>query len=164
NKALRALLDRNKNKVSGLSIQAINAKKAHVVKNNQDQVDTDALPEEEFTELQAQESWSSYAAHLRERGQLILASIMEADTPKLNGNHLVLRYPNLSMKEDLEKAQGQVLEHIKASLKNYTIELEIHVDKAVQKKYAYTDHEKFLKLVEKNPAIDLLRRNFDLEF
>ncbi|MBF4983555.1 DNA polymerase III subunit gamma/tau [Nonlabens mediterrranea] len=162
--ARKALLDRNKNKVSGLSIQAINAKKAHVVKNNQDQVDTDALPEEEFTELQAQESWSSYAAHLRERGQLILASIMEADTPKLNGNHLVLRYPNLSMKEDLEKAQGQVLEHIKASLKNYTIELEIHVDKAVQKKYAYTDHEKFLKLVEKNPAIDLLRRNFDLEF
>ncbi|EAS18989.1 DNA polymerase III gamma/tau subunit [Flavobacteria bacterium BBFL7] len=162
--ARKALLDRNKNKVSGLSIQAINAKKAHVVKNNHDQVDTDALPEEEFTELQAQESWSSYAAHLRERGQLILASIMEADTPKLNGNHLVLRYPNLSMKEDLEKAQGQVLEHIKASLKNYTIELEIHVDKAVQKKYAYTDHEKFLKLVEKNPAIDLLRRNFDLEF
>ena len=162
--ARKALLARNKNKVSGLSLQAINAKKAHVVKNNQDHIETDALPEEHFTEEEAQESWSSYAAHLRERGQLILASIMEADTPKLKGNKLVLRYPNLSMKEDLVKAQGQVLEHIKASLKNYTIELEIHVDKAVQKKYAYTDHEKFLKLVEKNPAIDLLRRNFDLEF
>ncbi len=162
--ARKALLDRNKNNVSGLSLQAINAKKAHVVKNNQDHIETDALPEENFTEHDAQECWSSYAAHLRERGQLILASIMEADTPKLNDHKLVLRYPNLSMKEDLEKAQGQVLEHIKAALKNYNIELEIHVDKAVQKKYAYTDHEKFLKLVEKNPAIDLLRRNFDLEF
>ncbi|WP_405351642.1 DNA polymerase III subunit gamma/tau [Nonlabens sp. Asnod3-H03] len=162
--ARKALLDRNKNNVSGLSLKAINAKKAHVVKNNQDQVQTDALPEESFTEQDAQQCWSSYAAHLRERGQLILASIMEADTPKLKDHKLVLRYPNLSMKEDLEKAQGQVLEHIKAALKNYTIELEIHVDKAVQKKYAYTDHEKFLKLVEKNPAIDLLRRNFDLEF
>ncbi|GAK91152.1 DNA polymerase III subunits gamma and tau [Nonlabens ulvanivorans] len=147
-----------------MSLQAINAKKAHVVKNNQDHIETDALPEENFTEQDAQECWSSYAAHLRERGQLILASIMEADTPKLIDHKLVLRYPNLSMKEDLEKAQGQVLEHIKAALKNYNIELEIHVDKAVQKKYAYTDHEKFLKLVEKNPAIDLLRRNFDLEF
>lgn len=161
--ARRALLSRNKNKVSGLSLKAISAKKAHVVKTSQDQVQEDALPEETFTEESAQETWISYAAHLRERGQLILASIMEADIPKLNGNKLVLRYPNLSMKEDLEKAQGQVLEHIKAALSNYNIELEIHVDKAVEKKYAYTDHEKFLKLVEKNPAIDLLRRSFDLE-
>jgi len=161
--ARKKLLDRNKNKVSGLSLKAISAKKAHVIKTTPDQVQEDALPEEPFTEESAQETWASYAVHLRERGQLILASIMEADTPKLKGNKLVLRYPNLSMKEDLEKAQGQVLEYVKAALNNYNIELEIHVDKTVEKKYAYTDHEKFLKLVDKNPAIDLLRRSFDLE-
>ncbi|MGJ8684466.1 MAG: DNA polymerase III subunit gamma/tau [Nonlabens sp.] len=161
--ARRALLEKRKNQVSGLSLQAISAKKAHVVKHSDKEVDAASLPEEKFTEEEAQATWSSYAAHLRERGQLILASIMEADTPKLEGEKLVLRYPNLSMKEDLEKAQGQVLEHVKAALSNYNIELEIHVDKAVEKKYAYTDHEKFLKLVEKNPAIDLLRRGFDLE-
>lgn len=161
--ARQALLNRNKDKVSGLSIQAINAKKAHVVHNTKDDHPADSLPEETFTEEKAQEVWAAYALHLRERGQLILASIMEADTPKLSAHQLILRYPNLSMKEDLEKAQGQVLEHIKAALQNYTIELKIHVDKAVEKKYAYTDHEKFMKLVEKNPAIDLLRQNFDLE-
>lgn len=161
--ARKALLEKRNNQISGLSLQGINAKKAHIVKNNDKEVSTDALPEDEFTEEQAQETWSSYAAHLRERGQLILASIMEADTPKLKDNKLVVRFPNLSMKEDLEKAQGQVLEHIKAALRNYSVEIEIHVDKTVQKKYAYTDHEKFLKLVDKNPAIDLLRRSFDLE-
>jgi DNA polymerase-3 subunit gamma/tau len=38
------------------------------------------------------------------------------------------------------------------------------VDKSVQKKYVYTDQEKFQKLVEKNPSVDLLRQAFDLEF
>jgi DNA polymerase-3 subunit gamma/tau len=68
------------------------------------------------------------------------------------------------MKEDLEKSQGQILEYLKRELNNYLIEFEITVDKSVTKKYVYTDQDKFTKLVEKNPAVDLLRRTFDLDF
>jgi DNA polymerase-3 subunit gamma/tau len=68
------------------------------------------------------------------------------------------------MKEDLEKNRGQILEFLKRELQNYNLDIEIIVDKSVQKRYVYTDQEKFQKLVDKNPSIDVLRKAFDLEF
>lgn len=160
----KALLAKSqKQQVSGLSIKAIQTKKEHVVKSQPEAVPKDELPVESFDEETAQKVWSAYAAHLRNRGQMILASIMDADQPKVNGNTFKLRFPNQSMKEDLEKEQGSILEHLKRELNNYEINISIAVDKSVQKKYVFTEKEKYEKLVEKNPAVDLLRRSFDLE-
>ena len=33
----------------------------------------------------------------------------------------------------------------------------------MEKQYAYTSHDKFEKLKEKNPNIDMLRKTFDLD-
>lgn len=94
----------------------------------------------------------------------ILSSILGIDQPRLKGTTIHLKFPNASMKEDLEKDKGQILEYLKRELNNYLIDFEIEVDKTVTKKYIYTDQDKFNKLAEKNPAVDLLRRTFNLEF
>lgn len=159
----KALMAKSKQQVSGLSIKAIQTKKEHVVKTQPETDHKEALPVEEFDQETAQKVWSAYAAHLRNRGQMILASIMDADQPIVKNHTLHLRFPNQSMKEDLEKEQGSLLEHLKRELNNYDINLSIAVDKSVQKKYVFTEKEKYEKLVEKNPAVDLLRRSFDLE-
>jgi DNA polymerase-3 subunit gamma/tau len=160
----KALLEKSRNRVSSLSIQGIERKKEHVENKKETEVVHDSLPEKPFNQEELIVIWNKYVSHLKERGSLILASILNVDTPELKGTTAHLRFPNASMKEDLEKNMGQILEFLKRELQNYTLDIEITVDKSVQKKYVYTDQEKFQKLVEKNPSVDLLRQAFDLEF
>jgi DNA polymerase-3 subunit gamma/tau len=68
------------------------------------------------------------------------------------------------MKEDLEANKGQILNYIRQKLNNHLIDIEISVDESVQKKYVYTDQDKYVTLVEKNPAVALLQELFDLDF
>lgn len=160
----KALLNKSKKNVSGLSLQGIEAKKSLLAKQQGRIIEKDKLPEDPFTQTQLNQVWSNYVVHLQDRGQQILASILNADQPKLQGTVIHLRFPNRSMKEDLEKSQGQILEYIQRELNNYLIRFKIDVDTTVTKKYVYTDQDKFSKLVEKNPAVDVLRRTFDLDF
>ncbi|WP_124981293.1 DNA polymerase III subunit gamma/tau [Nonlabens xiamenensis] len=162
--ARKALLQKSRRKVSGLSIQGIEVQKNHVALRQDQQLHQDKLPEEDFTQERLHEVWQQYIEHLKARGELILASILNADQPQLKGRKLCLKFPNESMKVTLEQSQGQVMEYIKRELRNYSIEFDILVDQTVTKKYVYTDQDKYSKLVEKNPAVDLLRRTFDLDF
>jgi DNA polymerase-3 subunit gamma/tau len=110
-----------------------------------------------------QAAWASYVQKLLQKGERIIASNLEADQPTLNGTTIELEYPNETMKIEVERAQGPLLEYLKRSLKNYDITLDITVNEEVQRKYAYTPQEKYDKLREQNPALDILRKTFDLD-
>jgi len=56
-----------------------------------------------------------------------------------------------------------LLQFLRKELKNYDIYLDIKVNEDMQKKFAYTPDEKYEKLKEKNPNIELLRKTFDLD-
>ncbi len=160
----RALEEKRQQHLSTHSLQGMKRKKELLLHKKEEAIPKDKLPEEEFSQQELTLVWEKYTEHLTERGHLILASILNVDQPILKGFIIHLRFPNASMKEDLEKHKGQILEFLKRELNNYKIDFEITVDKTVTKKYVYTDQDKFKKLVEKNPNVDLLRRTFDLEF
>ena len=48
-------------------------------------------------------------------------------------------------------------------LNNYSLDFEIHVNETSTKRFAYTPQEKYELLKEKNEAISLLRKTFNLE-
>ena len=110
-----------------------------------------------------QAAWKEYVVKLSNRGEKIIASNLEADTPKLDGTVIQLEYPNATMKVEVERAQGPLLEFLKRKLNNYDITLDIVVNEEVQRKYAYTPQEKYDKLKEQNPDLEILKRAFDLE-
>ena len=148
---------------SGLSLKSIGQKKEHEQKQKEKQ----ALPTEElteaFTEEQIQEAWAEYVKRLSKRGKKILASIVDTDKPTLVGKTIHIELPNDTMKIELKKAQGNLMNFIKKKIQNTTIELEIDVNEKATKKYAFTTRDKFEKLKEKNPLIDKLRTTFDLD-
>ena len=150
-------------KPSGLSLKSIGQKKEHEQKQKEKQ----ALPTEElteaFTEEQIQEAWAEYVKKLSKRGKKILASIVDTDKPTLVGKTIHIELPNDTMKIELKKAQGNLMNFIKKKIQNTTIELEIDVNEKATKKYAFTTRDKFEKLKEKNPLIDKLRTTFDLD-
>ena len=52
---------------------------------------------------------------------------------------------------------------LKKTLLNYDLKLDITVNEEIAKKYAFTPLEKYEKLKEKNPNIELLRKTFGLD-
>ena len=152
-----------KKPVSGLSLKGLKRKKEILEKQTAEEVDISKLPREPFTEIAMQAAWKDYVARLQKKGEKILASNLETDTPTLEGTTIHLEFPNETMKIELERAQGGLLEFLKRRLRNYDIVIEITVNETAERKYAYTTREKYEKLKGKNPDLELLRKTFDLD-
>lgn len=156
-------LKKNDNRVSGLSISSIKAKKDHT-NAKADPLDSETLPTQAFEEKTMQDYWDEFVKKLDAKGKKILAANLQADIPKLkDGTTICIELPNSTMKKEVEREQSLMLNFLKEKLQNYNITLQIVVNEAQNKKYAFTPEEKYEKLREKNPAIDVLRKEFDLD-
>ncbi|MEO9893786.1 DNA polymerase III subunit gamma/tau [Aurantibacter sp.] len=151
-------------KVSGLSISSLKAKKEHALNKKDVRINPADLPKDPFTEEEMRQHWADFVNKIEAKGQKILASNLNSDIPSLRENNkLWIELPNSTMKTEIEREQFELMEYLKQKLNNYEISLNITVNEAVAKKFAFTPEEKYEKLREKNPAIDLLRKTFDLD-
>jgi DNA polymerase-3 subunit gamma/tau len=154
---------KNDHRTSGLSLKSIQAKKEHLIKQMEVVVDAEDLPKEEVSEVAFLEAWNSYIKQLHKKGEKIMASILEMDTPKLVNTTIEITFPNDTLRVELERAQYPLMEHLRKTLRNYDLKLDISVDEEISKKYAFTPLEKYEKLKDKNPNIELLRKTFGLD-
>jgi DNA polymerase-3 subunit gamma/tau len=150
-------------RVSGLSLSSIKAKKKHELNKIEVTYDEDSLPSDPFTLDALRNHWENYVQKIDEEGKKILASNLSADLPKVKENTISIELPNDTMKKEVEREQSSLLNYLKSALNNYYLELSISVNEESVRKYAFTPEEKYEKLREKNPAIDLLRKTFDLD-
>ncbi|NAS12098.1 DNA polymerase III subunit gamma/tau [Poritiphilus flavus] len=151
-------------RVSGLSISSLKAKKAHQENKREEVLDPEQLPRESFTEEEMQKHWTHFVRKLEKEGKKILASSLSTDVPKLTEDEvLAIELPNGTMKKEIEREKADLLQYLKENLQNHFIRLKITVNEESAKKFAYTPEEKYEKLREKNPAIDILRKEFDLD-
>jgi len=162
--ARKITIKEHPDRVSGLSISSIQAKKKHELNKIEVTFDEEELPEDEFTEEELQTHWEAYIKKLEAEGRKILASNLNSDVPKLKEGHLIcIELPNDTMKKEIEREQSGLMSFLKQLLNNYHITLSISVNEETAKKFAFTPEEKYEKLREKNQAIDLLRKTFDLD-
>ena len=110
-----------------------------------------------------QAAWQEFSEEQNEKGEKILASIMQTDTPALMGKNICVELPNETMKLELERIQYHLMGFLKERLQNTHIQLKVTVNEKAEKKFAFTAIEKFEKLREKNPLIEKLRSTFDLD-
>lgn len=157
------IAERNAKKISALSIKSIQKKqqlKKELIANMPDE---DELPVTEFSEKEMQQAWAAYAKKVEEDGKFNLLSHLTMGVPKLEGSLIHLVFPNDTIKVEVERAKYELLGFLRETLQNYDIDLSIEVNETESKRYVYTAREKFEKLKEKNPLIDTLRKEFDLE-
>ncbi|WP_033958654.1 DNA polymerase III subunit gamma/tau [Psychroserpens jangbogonensis] len=163
NKPLPKIDLKNDHRTSGLSLKSIKAKKEHLIRQMEVVIDVEDLPKEEVTEDAFLKTWKSYVELLHKKGEKIMASILEMDTPKLDNTSIKITFPNETLKVELERAQYPLMEYLRKTLKNYDLKLDISVNEEASKKYVFTDQDKYEKLKEKNPNIELLRTTFGLD-
>jgi DNA polymerase-3 subunit gamma/tau len=154
---------RRKSALSLSSLKRNKEEEALLQKKREQEEEVGDLPMDPFSEERFLEVWNEYVAQLHQKGEKILASILKADTPKLKGHIIHLAYPNELMKVELLKVRPKVLRHIRGRLNNFSIDFEIKVNEDNTKRFAYTPQEKYELLREKNEAITLLRKKFNLE-
>ena len=159
----KILAERNAKKISALSLKSVQKKqqlKKELIDNNPKVQD---LPVNEFSEKEMLVVWDEYAKKIEKDGKYNLLSHLTMTAPKLNGNLIQLEYPNNTIKVEVERAKYELLTYLQKSLKNFEIDLDIIVNETTEKRYAYTPIEKYEKLKEKNPLIETLRKEFDLD-
>lgn len=157
------LAERNAKKVSALSLKSIQKKQELQKELVAKQPDQKNLPKEAFTEPEMITAWNEYTKKVELKGQYNLLSHLSMGVPKLEGSLIHLEFPNSTIKVEVERAKHELLGFLRKKLNNYDVDLSIEVNETEIKRYAYTPREKFEKLKEKNPAIEKLRKDFDLD-
>ena len=149
---------------SGLSLKSIQRKKDHQIKKMEVTVDRSELPKDVFSQEQLIASWDAFVSTLEDKGRYNLAAILKIDVPKIKDETMIaLEFPNSTNKIEVERQKVELLQFIRKELNNFDIELDITVNEKMDKKFTYTAIEKYAKLKEKNPAIEILKNSFNLE-
>ena len=159
----KPILKAERRRSSALSLNNVHKKK-EVKKSVVDTMaNREDLPKDLFTEVQFLQLWDKYIIRLNKNGEKIIASIMNADTPKVNVEKVELSLPNSMMEAEFNKIKPKLLRYFREKLNNYSIDFIIHVNEEHEKKFAYTPQEKYNKLLEKNKALAKLKSTFKLD-
>jgi len=106
--------------------------------------------------------WNKFKERLEAKGYMIISSIMGMSEVVLDETTIRYEVPNESSKIDLESEVPNLLGHLKGHLKNHNIKIEISVNETIQVKKLLDKRDIFMHMAEKNPALELLRKTFDL--
>ncbi len=150
-------------KVSALSLASIRAKRELQESNKAIVKETLQLPTEPFTETDMLLYWNKYAQKLGDKGLKIMESLLLINDPVLSNTKITLELPNEGSKIDFETEMGGLLGYLKGHLHNHDISIEVKVNESVENKFAFTARDKFNRLNEINPSLDVLRKTFDLD-
>lgn len=121
------------------------------------------LPSESFTETEMLEQWFKYAQRMEDKGFHIIASLLTINEPKLEGTTIIHELPNESSKIDFEKEKTELLGYLRSKLHNHDISIHIKVNENISSKKAYTAQDKYNRLNEINPNLQVLKKMFDLD-
>lgn len=122
------------------------------------------MPNETFTETEMLIFWNKYAERLSDKGYKIMESLLQLNVPKLHGNIIVHELPNEGSKIDFETEKHELLQYLRSHLKNHDLTIRVDVNEVVSQKFAFTDQDKFDRLMKINPNLELLKKAFDLDF
>ena len=150
-------------KVSALSLASIKAKKDLEAQQNQHQKHKEELPSEVFNETDMLLQWNKFAQKMTDVGKRLMATYMQMNDPTLSGTAITLELPNQSTKEEFLTGSHELIGYLRGKLHNHDITIEVIVNETVENKYAFTPQEKFERLKQINPTIELLRKTFDLD-
>ncbi|WP_333694536.1 DNA polymerase III subunit gamma/tau [Flavobacterium sp.] len=150
-------------KVSAFSLSSIKQKKELAEAQKLVVRETIKYPTEPFTETDMLLQWNKFAQKLEERGQMIMQSLMLINDPKLEGTKITHELPNEGTKIEFERTKNEVLGYLRGMLHNHDIEIELVVNEKMENKRAFTPQDKFNRMKEINPNLEVLRKTFDLD-
>lgn len=114
-----------------------------------------------FSQEQLQKAWNEYANTIEKK--VYLKNIMSNSKPQLLNNfYFEVGVHNPGMQEELINNAIDILAVLRQKLQNTHIQMRVRIMESNEKHLAYTSAEKYQHMLEINPLIDKLRKDFDL--
>ncbi len=123
--------------------------------------DLSKKPAEEFTPEQFMSLWDGYIKSV-EHDKNFYATLTK-HKPEINGNIITLPVDNKVQADLIKDKKAELLGIFREKLNNYRIQLETKVVEVASNDKPYTSHDKYDKMVEKNPALKKLKDQLSLE-
>lgn len=152
-------------KVSALSLSSIIKKRQLQESHQSIQRHAEELPRQAFTETDMKLLWNKFAQRLSDNGKKIMATYMQINDPILDADGVTIRLelPNEGSKAQFDNEKLELVGYLRGKLHNHDITVQTFVNEEVASRHAFTPEEKFEKLKALNPAIETLRKMFDLD-
>ncbi len=149
----------------GLSIKGI------VNKSPEEKLAEDSKPKnpadlsaDPFTQEKLEGIWREYAELVRSKTKESFFTTLTIRQPQYKGdNQIVYMIDNSVQKMDFEREQSELMEFLRKKLNNYSIVLDLEINKTQEKTNAYTDGDKLTAMAEKNPVIKELVKKLGLD-
>ena len=153
-----------KHEVSGFSLSSIAVKKA-AKKNNRPRDKKENLPKDSFDKESLLKFWNEYSEYIKVEGKKNISSIMKMNQPVLISQSTIsFDVANEMNKVEMTREMKYLIPFISEKLNHFGIKVEIVIKKKNQEDSIYSPQEKYQYLLKINPALDKLRKKFDLDF
>jgi len=157
-------LDLSSQGVSGLSLSSLKVQKEHknkVVSATEDK----EVRDNEVNQENIEEHWKKFTEIITVNGERNMVALLQLDLPRLK-NKVEIHYavPNDTNRVELEKNSNELMAYLRDQLSNDALTLKIHLEVKEEKKFVYTNEDKYHALAEKNPALELFKKKFNLEY
>lgn len=150
-------------KVSTMSLSSIRVKKELEESTQYKVKEVEQLNSEAFTQTEMVAQWLKFAQRMEDKGHHIFASLLTINVPILDGYTIIHELPNESSKVDFDKEKVELLGHLRGKLHNHQIVIEVKINETILKKKRYTNQDKYQRLAELNPNLEIMRHLFGLE-
>ena len=117
----------------------------------------------DFTEKDLLEIWKCYIKIAKDKSKMSLAGLMENNPPVLMPDYEIRVMLNNKLQEqELQTEKIDLLNFLRSELKNFAVTIFSVITVSTATKRPYTSLDKYNYFVEKNPAMEQLRKVFNL--
>ncbi|MBD1431272.1 DNA polymerase III subunit gamma/tau [Sphingobacterium sp. DN00404] len=106
--------------------------------------------------------WNAFADRLKQTNRITLYTIMTANPPRLNGVMVEVDVENGVQMDELKLGKIDILNYLRVELQNFSLDLTGVQVEVTKVRKPYTSVEKYQAMVSKNPALETLRKAFNL--
>ena len=157
-------LDLSSQGVSGLSLSSLKVQKEH--KNKVvSSIDDKEVRDNEVNQESIEEHWKKFSDIIAVNGEKNMVALLQLGIPRLK-NKVEIHYavPNDTNRVELEKNSNELMAYLRDQLSNDALTLKLHLEVKEEKKFVYTNEDKYKALSEKNPTLALFKKKFNLEY
>lgn len=118
---------------------------------------------EEFTEEQFHFYWEQLSIKAKNEDKINLFTLLSSNKPLIEGTEITILVENLALEGTFHDEKIDLLNFLRASLKNFDLQIQAKRIASKQSNRIYTNKDKYNYMVEKNPQLEELRRRFNLD-
>ena len=120
------------------------------------------LPNDDFTENDIKIAWKKFCDSEKVNGNNNMLSLLNMNDPTIENNTIIISTINKMNQKEVKSYKSKIQAFISKEINNYSIDVNVSLDKVKQKKTYVDSKDKLDTLIKENDNISILIKEFKL--